>query len=319
MIGILRRHRIWSRFHVHGAVLAFLDLLILLVLLLLAEGVSCTPRTPAPAAPTVLEIPPIGRAAGAVASPSLTKSVVFGRVPPRVGARWGVTVEASSELTVDDPSGAHGPDLQVSEYSSAFTVQILAVNGPASTKVRIDFERNVQRFQHVDTPTPLEGKSYIVEEAPPYVREALPGAGTVTAEEIRRVLDIAPELGTRSGVEQALPDEAMTVGEPRPGLAEAILRVIHPRAWTMNAGSASLASRNGDAAVFAVSLHATSQSGVRMVVHGFATIRVQDATLESLAFDGTFDGALAGPTTRPPTSSPGKFTLRRTVRPLRDR
>jgi hypothetical protein len=270
----------------------------------------------------VLEIPRIGDGGGAVASAPPRNGVVFGRVPPRVGARWAVTVDAASELTVDDPSQAGGPDLQVSEYSSAFTVEILAVNGPVLTKVRIDFERNVQRFQHVDKATPIDGKSYIVEEAAPYVREASPGggggtgAGVVSAEEIRRVLDTAPELGTRSGIEQALPDEAMAIGDARPGLAEAILRVIHPRAWTMNSGSAALASRNGAAAVFAVSLHATSQSGIRMNVRGFATVHVEDATLESLALDGSFDGALAGPTLRPPVSTPGKFTLRRTVRPL---
>jgi hypothetical protein len=258
--------------------------------------------------------------------------VVFGRLPPRVGARWAVTVDASSELWVAGPSQAHGqahgqaqgPDLQVSEYSSAFTLEILEVNGPALTKVRVDFERNVQRFQHVDQPTPLEGKSYIVEEAAPYVRDASSGAraagsGTVTADEVRRVLDIAPELGTRSGIEQALPDEAMAFGDARPGLAEAILRVVHPRAWTLNSGSAVLVSRNGGAAVFAVSLDATSQSGIRMDVRGSATLHLHDATLESLTLDGTFDGALAGPTSRPPASTPGKFSLRRTVRSLPER
>jgi hypothetical protein len=261
--------------------------------------VSCA-APPSAQAVTPLEVPKLG---GAAAGASGESGIRFGRIPPTVGSRWAVTVEGRSVLMVTD---AHGTEPQISEYASAYTVEILAVDGPAPSRVRVVFEKNVQRYMHAEKPTAIHGKTYIVDEALPHVQS--PSGAPVPEEEAQRVLDVFPELGTRTQIDQVLPDDAMTVGEERHEIAGAIVRVIHPRAWTLGAGRAVLVRADGGDGVFVVTLDATSQNGLRIEVAGEARIRLHDARLVSIQLDGTFVG--------PDSSEPGLFTLRRSVRDL---
>ncbi|MBX3220220.1 MAG: hypothetical protein KF795_06845 [Labilithrix sp.] len=265
---------------------------------MLALGLSACPPAarPPPVVEPGLEVPRLG---GGGAEPS-TSGVRFGRAAPVVGARWDVSVDARSATA--DPQGG----VQLSQYLSSYTVEILATNGPAPSRVRLAFERNVQRYQGVDKATSIDGKTYVVDAAPPYVRDDAGGAAP--EEETQRVLDIFPDLGTRTQIDQVLPDAAMAIGEPRDELAGAILAVIHPRAWTLNAGSAVLERTDTEDAVFSVALDATGTNGLRMVVKGEARVRLRDARLTQIAVEGTYDHASGG------VSEPGTFTLRRTVR-----
>ena len=268
---------------------------------------SCSPAANTrEGAPVTLVVPPLVDVAdgGAVARPD---DVRFGRVSPGVGTHWSVEVDARSELEVIASSrgSGGGSELQVSEYLSQFRVDVLAMDAQAPTKLRVEFGKNLQRYQGSDLPSVVAGRAYVVDDHPPYVRAD--NGAPVTPEEIQRVLDVVPDLGARPGVEQALPGSPMTIGQPRPEIATAILRLVHPRAWTLERGSAVLARADSDEAVFHVTIEATSPSNLRMHVAGDAHVRRRDAWLSAVELDGTFQSAEAG-------AQPGTFRYRRVVR-----
>lgn len=270
-------------------------------LALVVAGCSPAVGPPSPVEPT-LEVPRID--GGSVAPAS--GGVRFGRVPAVVGTRWKVLVTAKSASA--DPQGG----MQLSEYVSAYDVEVLATDGPAPSRVRVAFERNVQRYQGADKPTAIDGKTYDIDARTSHdssgrwtVRD---GSGAAASEEeAERVRDVFPDLGTRTQVDQILPDTGMAIGDARNELAGAILRVIHPRAWTLNEGTAVLARTDGDDAVFAVVIDGTGSNGLRIVVKGEARVRLRDARLVQLVLDGTYDHATGS------ASDPGTFSLRRTV------
>ena len=265
-------------------------------------GQACGPSRPptiAPARPDLL-VPPID--GGAVVSPGPAEGVRFGHPVPVPGTAWTVTVHASSQSA--DAQGG----VQLSTYESEYRVEILAVDGPAPSRVRLRFLRNVYVYGERDAPTVIDGKEYVVDARAPHVREASHG-GVAPEAEAQRVLDVFPDLGTRTRIDEVLPDEAMRIGDVRDELASAVLRVIHPRAWSLRAGSATLARVSGDVAIFEVTLDAASESGLHMELSGEARVRLRDAQLVELALDGRYETTPdAGP-----SEPPGTFSLRRSV------
>jgi hypothetical protein len=216
---------------------------------------------------------------------------------------WTVVLHAASHAA--DPQGNE----QVSAFDSEVRVEVLAVDGPAPSRVRMRFLRNVQTYQGRDTATLVDGKEYVVDARAPHVRD-LTNAPAPEAE-AQRVLDVFPDLGTRSRIDEVLPDEEMRLGERRDELAAAVLRVIHPRAWTLHAGTAVLSHVELDAqqAVFKVTLDASSEGGLRMKVSGEAHVALRDAQLAELALDGTYETKTDAGVVEPP----GTFSLRRKV------
>lgn len=95
----------------------------------------------------------------------------------------------------------------------------------------------------------------------------------------------------------------------RSELAAALLRAIHPRAWSLQAGTATLARVAADSAVFDVTLDAASESGLHLEVSGEARVRLTDAQLVELALDGRYETVAGAGAAEPP----GTFSLRRTV------
>lgn len=218
----------------------------------------------------------------------------FGHPPPVAGDAWSVRVEASSRS-----------DEQVSTYVSEFRAEILAVDGPAPSRVKLRFARNVHGSQGAEKPTVIDGKEFVVDARAPHVRDA---AGAPAPEdEAQRVLDVFPDLGTRARIDEVLPDDVMRIGDRRDELAAAVLRVVHPRAWTLQAGTAKLARVEGEQAVFQLTLDATSESGVHMQVSGEARVRLADARLTELTLDGSYEAGTGG------AKQPGTFSLRRRV------
>ena len=263
-------------------------------------AVACAPA-PAPRSTPDLVIPRLDGDAGP--PPATGAGARFGHPPATVGAAWTVELRAASR-SPDPPGGARGE--QITLYESTYRVEVLAVAGPAPSRVKLGIVRNVHTLQDRPTPTVIDGKEYVVDARPPHVRDAA-GAAASPAES-ERVLDIFPDLGTRARVDQVLPDETLAVGARHDDLAAAILRVIHPRLWTLRAGTATLARLDGEHAVFAIDLTATSDSGLRLQISGEARVRLRDARLEGLVLDGRYErpGAEA-------TDPPGTFELRRTV------
>ncbi len=271
----------------------------------LVVGQACASGRPPVVAPPSPElvVPPLdGRGdAGSVQGSQRGEGVSFGHPLPVPGAAWTVKVSATSES--NDAQGG----VQTSTYQSEYRVEILAVDGPAPSRVGLRFARNAYIYGEREAPTAIHGKEYVVDARAPHVREA--GGGAAAPEsEAQRVLDVFPDLGTRTRIDEVLPDEAMRIGDARDELAGALLRVIHPRAWSLRHGTATLARVVGDAAVFEVTLDATSESGLHLEVSGQARVRLRDAQLVELALDGRYE-SVAGGNSEPP----GTFSLRRTV------
>lgn len=267
------------------------------VALLLGASLACgsPPRDGRPAADPPLEIPRLGDAGSA--SERAVDGVRFGRVPTTVGARWALSVRAESRL-----EAAPGTE-QRSAYESDVAVEVLAVDHGTPSRVRLAFERNVQVHQGAEKPTSVDGRTYVIDQEEPHVRDERGSAAP--EEEATRVLDVFPELGMRARIDQALPERPMRIGDRHDALAAAVLSVLHPRAWTLRRGTAELARVEGDVAVFAVALEAVSASAMHMDVSGEVRIGLADARLASIALDGTYEG---------PDGARGDLTLRRTER-----
>lgn len=222
----------------------------------------------------------------------------FGRPPAFVGQRWAVSTHATSVSTHPAAVG------QETSYESHYVVTVLDASDGIPSGVSIAFETNFFDARGAVKPTAIHGKAYRVDAVAPFVH-AEAGNAAPTEEEAKRVLDVLPDLGTRTRIEQVLPDGPVQAGDRRDDLAAAILRVVHPRAWRFDGGSAEVRRIDDDRAVFAVTLRATSESGLTLDVTGEASVRFVDARLVALDLAG--DYGTADPQER------GRFTLTRRV------
>jgi hypothetical protein len=256
---------------------------------------ACTPA--APAAPTVdttpLDIPHLD--GGGAPRREGTR---FAHPTAALGARWHLSVRADSSWT----DAQQRP--QRSVYSSEVDLDVLATNGAAASRVRVVFVTNRSSYQGLDTPTSIDGKSYIVDVGEPRVSSA--AGGSVSEDEAQRVLDVLPDLGTRGPVDEAMPDEPLAAGDACDGLAVALARLMHPRAWRAENAHASFVRSESGVGVFAVSLVAVSNlQPIRMDLRGEATVRIGDSRLASAHLEGTYDVEDAG--------APGAFVYERRV------
>lgn len=258
------------------------------------------PREPEIAAAPVdvpLEVPRVD--GGIVAAPTTDPSAVrFGRENAKVGDRSHQHVLARSEWRDETHD-------ESASYESEFVIEVLAVEGPAPSRVKIAFRKN-ENFDNVShQATPIDGHTYLVDVKEPHVLDATTNAPP-SADEISRVSDVLPDLGTRAQIDQVLPDTAMHLGDHRDDIAGAIARILHPRYWGVDKGTAVLTRTEAGDAIFAVALDATSSAtGMKMSVKGDARVRLRDARLEGFALVGTFVR---------PNREKGTLTLERRVR-----
>ncbi len=193
--------------------------------------------------------------------------------------------------------------MQVSSFESEVEVEVLAVEGGAASRMALTFRKSVHVYQGTPTETVLAGRTYVVDRAAPQVRDAKGEAAS--ADETQRVLDAFPDLGTRHRIDEVLPDAPMRIGERRDDLARALLRDLHPRAWTLDSGTAVLSRADDEHATFAVTLEATSEAGLHMRVEGEAHLRLADGRLSALTLAGAYEVPDGHPA--------GSFSLRRTT------
>lgn len=276
----------------------------LLPLTIALAACPAAPLAPAPRSAPDLVIPRLDRGAGT--SEPTGEGPRFGHPPATVGTTWTVEQEASSRSP--DPGGGVGE--QRSLYESKFRVEVLQVDGPVPALVRVVILRNVRTFQNRVTPSAIEGKSYVIDALSMNVQSELGDpVGTLDREQL---VDLVPELGRRSPVEQALPDAPLPVGARDDDLSRALLRVLHPRSWNFRDGSAVLVRVEAGHAVFRVEIEGQADgldgNGLKLDVHGEARIRLADSRLTLFSLDGRYElpGAAA-------TNPPGTFELRRTV------
>ncbi len=239
-----------------------------------AVGQSCSPAS-APPVETSLEIPRLAPDAGQVRGADAR----FVREPARPGATMHVSVRAASRAP--DPSGGE----QLSEYESELDATVLEVAAGAPTRMRVAFARNVNLYQGMSTPTPIDGRTYVASAREPYVTDE--NGGVPASAEVERVLDVFPDLGTRTRLEEALPDGPLAIGDRRDDIARAVLRIIHPRAWTFDDGAATLARIEGGEAIYDVRIAAHSVQS-KIETAGELRVRMRPAGLASIALHGTY-------------------------------
>jgi hypothetical protein len=263
-------------------------------------GAECTPAS----APNALTAP-IPSLAGPRLAADATEppraGVRFERRPASVGARTHVTVRAESRW--EDAQSQP----QESIYESDFEVEVLAVAGPAPSRVRVRFDTNQSRYQGLPRPTSIHQKTFLVDVVPPYVRDA--SGAAAPEEQAQRVLDVFPDLGTRARIDEALPDEPIAIGETRDALAAAILRILHPRIWIAETTHATLERFEGASgeAVFALAIDAASrETSVRLALTGEARIVARESRLTSIVLHGAYEVGDAG--------APGTFRYERRIR-----
>jgi len=258
----------------------------------LVLAVACSPAAPAPrvSAEPILDIPRIAFDGGGI----VESETRFSRVAPRVGQKTHITVRARSET----PAGFPPVGAYVDQYESDLAVEVVAIEASATTEVRVTFLRNVYITGNGELPTAVDGKSYLVGVKPPYVRDE--NGAAAPPEQAERVLDVFPDPGTRSRIDEALPDGPLAIGDRRDDLARAVLHVMHPRAWTPERAVATLARIENGHAIFSVSLAASSASSGKMDVTGDVSIHLSGASLESISLSGTY-------------GSDGKFSYSRRI------
>ncbi|HEY8077806.1 MAG TPA: hypothetical protein VIF62_26955 [Labilithrix sp.] len=237
-------------------------------------GHGCAAPAASPPPPS-LEIPRLPRDPGQIQGAGAR----FVHEPARSGSSFHVSVHAASH--VPDPSGGE----QESEYESELDGAVLEVEAGAPARVRVRFERNANLYQGILTPTPIDGRTYVASVRDPHVTDD--SGGVPTPAEVERVLDVFPDLGTRSKLEESLPDGPIVVGERRDDLARAVLRILHPRAWTFDDGAATLARIDGGEAVFDVRIDAHSAQSTILTV-GEVRVRLRPAGLASIVLRGTY-------------------------------
>lgn len=233
--------------------------------------------------PAPLDVPRL-TASASTPQPDAPGSLRFGREPPRVGDKTRTIVLARS--VYDDPQS--GP--QSESYDSDFEEEVLAVHGPAAARVKVTFKTN-EIFDNVASkPTVIQGKSYFVDVTSPNVLDVATQQPP-SHDEITRVLDIVPDLGTRTGIDQVLPDRPLALRESRDDLAGAVLRILHPRFWSLTNGSAIFTRVDPQAGLadFDVRIAATStNSGMAIELSGIVRIRYRDSKLGQFVLHGTY-------------------------------
>lgn len=90
----------------------------------------------------------------------------------------------------------------------------------------------------------------------------------------------------------------------RDEVATAVLRLVHPRAWTATTAEAKLARVEGERATFTLSLEAKSATGVNMKIAGEAQVTVRDAKLRAVHLSGGYTYK---------DDPPGRFVYERTL------
>ncbi len=275
----------------------------LLPLMLALTACASSAASPAPRSAPELVIPRLARDAGAPEASG--EGARFAHPPALVGMTWTVEQKASSRSP--DPRGGGE---QRSLYESTFRVEVLQVDGLVPSLVRLVILRNVRTFQDQIAPNAIDGRAFVIDALTMKVQsESGAEVGTLDREQL---VDLVPELGRRSLVEQALPDAPLPIGGRDDDLARALLRVLHPRSWSFRNGAAALLRVEAGHGVFRVEIEAGADgpdgNGLRLDVHGEARIRLADSRLTYFALDGRYElpGAAA-------TNPPGRFELRRTL------
>ncbi len=269
------------------------------IVLALACGAPPTPAvTPAEVAVATSRATPVR--AEVVVPPG---HVLFEHHTPKVGEE--LHAETFAESRFDEMQGEHAG----SSYHSLYTATILEASRDAVTRVRVTFGENTRRVlgaaEFNENATPLRGRTLILETAPE--PRVLDEAGARVPRDVETLaLDIFSDLGMRGGVSASLPDAPLGVGARVDPFAQAVVRTLNAKTWTVTRGEARIERVLPEAAEISLAIAATSESGLAMTWTGKAVVGTRTRRLDALMLDGAF-------TTPPPDRARGRVRVARLV------
>lgn len=229
--------------------------LVLGAALLLPMAAACgqgkeQPQPPTPAKvvppPVKVEIPPTK--ADTPPTPVATgDGTVFVKRAPAVGDKWEdkVAMTMSMETSVD-PDGKGTPQKATMEKSETETRQeeVLAVKGEAVTKVKVTFAEKTATIKEEGKerkrPSPVAGKTYVVEAKDGKVTVLLDGDRPAPAMQAKVVKEAYETLGKVDPLYAGVPGRPLKPGDKVEELAQAMKEVVLIRAKEMEVSSVSV-------------------------------------------------------------------------------
>jgi hypothetical protein len=253
---------------------------------------------PVPIAPVGI---PVAKAAAAPVAPVAPPDILFLRRAPAVGDRYDVQVRASSSY--EQPQG----DFLGDEYRCDYSALVLPTQGTVGHRLQITFARHQRSTADAQSaiytkPSPLDGKTFIIDAAGPSVNDE--HGVPASADAFDAAARVFSDLGVREQIALSLPDLPMPLGVEVPGLAEGVFQVLNAKSWTPTQSRAQLKEVTTDRATFELQLKAASASGLTLDLGGTALVLRADRTLSELHLSGPFRGP-------PPDRAPGHVSIHR--------
>ena len=181
-----------------------------------ATSEPASPGTPATAAPQTQGAPATG-------------GHVFRVKVPAVGARALETETDTMALAISvflpNTNAPHKSDISEREVTEK-VVEVLAANADAVTKVKVTYKAHskIKKEDGADTskPSPVQGKTYIVEGKDGTVHVTLPGGSPPPEEAAKFVAKDFKRLGKPDMMQKAMPSTPIEVGARVDSLGEAL-------------------------------------------------------------------------------------------------
>jgi hypothetical protein len=194
-----------------------------------AQPTAAPPEPAAPAPATSEPASPAPPATSAPASAPATGGHVFRVKVPAVGTRALETETDTMSLAISvflpNAKAPHKSDMSEREVTEKI-VEVLAANADAVTKVKVTYKAHskVKKEDGADTskPSPVQGKTYIVEGKDGTVQVTLPGGSPAPEEAAKLVAKDFKRLGKPDRMQKAMPSTPIEVGARVDSLGEAL-------------------------------------------------------------------------------------------------
>lgn len=240
---------------------------------------------------------PVGGAAGG--------TVTINKVMPRLGLIRMTSDETSMGFTLTEKGQTLTMKVNQSKKKSE---KLLALKGSIATKLEVTFQKvakvEVMNSKTLKPPSPLEGKTYVVEVRSGQLLVTKADGKPVTAEEQELVASEYKTLGKPNFMLDGLPVGPVRIGARIPSMEEALKKSFTlsmggkpGEKWQIDNASVTLSGKGrvDGAAValmdFGMAMTVTQQTGFTMTMHmkGTVTVRLADGWPIRLSMKGPLD------------------------------
>jgi hypothetical protein len=248
---------------------------------------------------------PVAPSAPPHAERVLGEGLTFGHLPVRVGDRF--EEQSSNAYVMTMRIGSMGAATQVTSIENTERetkqVEVLAlVKGDTVSKVRVTYKEKSASVgmagSSAPTPTPLAGKTYVVENKDGKTTVLSDRGSVPLPTEVTAVVKDHRRLGKPDAIATRMPERPLHVGEAVPELAQAVAEELGEDSMKPTAVRVTLREKKGDAGVFDLVLTLGRDEGMMsfsVTLSGQMTLRTADAQMTSVD--------LAGPLVIAPTQA----------------